>query len=91
VNYNVSGLEPNTTHAAAIHLGNCTWRSYVLYDLSQLHADGNGNPSASITINGAQPLPTNGNWYIAVDYYSTLNRNSFLTVSCGDVVVPTPR
>jgi hypothetical protein len=63
----------------------------VLYDLSQLHADGNGNASASITINGAQPLPTNGNWYIAVDYNPTLNRNSFLTVSCGDVVVPTPR
>ena len=90
VNYNVSGLEPNTAHAAAIHLGNCTWRSYVLYDLPQLNADGNGNASASITINNAQPLPTTGEqgWYVAVDYNPTLNRNSFLTVSCGDIIVP---
>jgi hypothetical protein len=89
VNYHVSGLEPNTAHAAAIHLGNCTWRSYVLYDLPQLNADGSGNASSSITINNAQPLPTNGeqSWYIAVDYNSTLNRDSFLTVSCGDVAV----
>jgi len=89
VNYHVSGLEPNTTHAAAIHLGNCTWRSYVLYDLPQLNADGNGNASNSITINNAQPLPTTSDqsWYIAVDYNSTLNRDSFLTVSCGDVAV----
>jgi Cu/Zn superoxide dismutase len=92
VSYNVSGLEPNTTHAAAIHLGNCTWRSYVLYDLPQLHADGNGNASASITINNAQPLPTTSNqsWYVAVDYNSTLNRDHFLTVSCGDVIVAVP-
>ncbi len=93
VNYNVSGLEPNSTHATAIHLGNCTWRSYVLYDLPQLRADGNGNASASITINGAQPLPTTSqqSWYIAVDYNPTLNRDSFLTISCGDVVVAVPR
>jgi hypothetical protein len=86
-------IEPNTTHAAAIHLGNCTWRSYVLYDLPQLNADGNGNASASIAINGAQPLPTTSDqsWYIAVDYNATLNRDSFLTNSCGDVVAPTPR
>ena len=92
VNYNVSGLEPNTAHAAAIHLGNCTWRSYVLYDLPQLNADGNGNASNSITINNAQPLPATGeqSWYIAVDYNPTLNRDSFLSVSCGDVIVPTP-
>lgn len=89
VNYNVSGLEPNTTHAAAIHLGNCTWRSYVVYDLPQLQADGNGSASTSITINNAQPLPTTESWYIAVDYNSTLNRDSFLTVSCGDVAVAT--
>jgi hypothetical protein len=93
VNYNVSGLEPNTAHAAAIHLGNCTWRSYVLYDLPQLNADGNGNASSSITINNAQPLPATGDqsWYIAVDYNPTLNRDSFLSVSCGDVVVAVPR
>jgi hypothetical protein len=93
VNYNVSGLEPNTAHAAAIHLGNCTWRSYVLYDLPQLNADGNGNASNSITINNAQPLPTTSDqsWYIAVDYNPTLNRDSFLSVSCGDVAVAVPR
>ena len=38
----------------------------------------------------AKPLPTTGeeSWYVAVDYNSTLNRNSFLTVSCGDIIVP---
>ena len=79
-------------HLLRLTVRNCTWRSYRLYDLPQLNADGNGNASASITINGAQPLPTTSdqNWYIAVDYNSTLNRDSFLTISCGDVVVPTP-
>jgi hypothetical protein len=35
-------------------------------------------------------LPSTGeqSWYIAVDYNPTLNRDSFLTVSCGDIIVP---
>jgi hypothetical protein len=52
------GAFANSAHAAAIHLGSCSWRSYLLYDLPQLNADGNGNASASVTINGALPLPT---------------------------------
>jgi hypothetical protein len=80
-------------HLLRLTVRNCTRRSYALYDLPQLNADGNGNASASITINGPKPLPTTSDqsWCIAVDYNSTLNRDSFLTISCGDVVVATPR
>jgi hypothetical protein len=36
------------------------------------------------------PTTSQQSWYIAVDYNPTLNRDSFLTISCGDVVVAVP-
>jgi hypothetical protein len=84
---NASGLAPGSTHASALHLGSCQWQDYVLYDLPALTADSSGNATASIMINSAQPLSSANNWYVAIDYNSTLNRNYFMPVSCGNVVV----
>jgi hypothetical protein len=82
----VSGLVPGSTHAAALHLGSCQWVDAVLYDLPKLAADNNGNASSSITINHAQPVSASNNWYIAVDYASTVNRSYPMPISCGNVV-----
>lgn len=81
-----SGLLPGSTHASALHLGSCQWLDVVLYDLPKLTADGSGNASATITINHAQAISPTNNWYIAIDYNSTLNRAYFMPVSCGNVV-----
>jgi hypothetical protein len=80
-------LASGSTHASALHLGSCQWLSHIRYDLPVLTADSNGNASASITINNAQPLSAANNWYIAVDGDPTLNRTYFMPVSCGNVVV----
>jgi len=85
-----SGLPPGSTHASALHLGSCQWLDAVLYDLPKLTADSSGNASASITIDHAQAISPTNNWYIAVDYSSTLNRAYFMPISCGTVVVVSP-
>jgi hypothetical protein len=82
-----SGMFHNTAYATSLNLGSCEWLSDVLYDLPQMHADGDGNGSVTITINNAEPLSASNNWYIAIDYSSTLNRDHFMPMSCGNVVV----
>jgi hypothetical protein len=67
--------------------GSCQWLGQVLYDLPVLRADSNGSALATITSINTQPLSSANNWYIAIDYNSTLNRNYFMPVSCGDAVV----
>jgi hypothetical protein len=42
-------------------LGSCQWLDAVLYDLPKLTADSNGNASAAITINHAQPASSANN------------------------------
>jgi len=86
VTVKASGLLPGSTHASALHLGSCQWLDAVLYDLPKLTADSNGNASASITIDHAQPPSSANNWYVAIDYNTTLNRSYPMPISCGAVV-----
>jgi hypothetical protein len=87
VTVKASGLVPGSTHATALHLGSCQWLDAVLYDLSKLTADDTGNASATLVINHVQPPSSANNWYVAIDYNSTLNRNYPMPISCGNVVV----
>ena len=82
-----SGLAPGSTHASSLHLGSCQWLDAVLNDLPKLKADSSGNASTSITIAHAQAISPTNNWYVAIDYNSTLNRSYPMPVSCGNVVV----
>lgn len=50
----------------------------------------NGNGSITITVNNAEPLSASNDWYIAMNYRATLNRNYFMPMSCGDVAVIAP-
>jgi hypothetical protein len=85
-----AGMHPGSAYATSLNLGSCQWLSYVLYDLPQMNADANGNGSITITINNAEPLSANNDWYIAIDYSATLNRAYFMPMSCGDVAVIAP-
>jgi hypothetical protein len=86
VTVKASGLLAGSTHASALHLGSCQWLDAVLYDLPKLTADSNGNASATITINHAQPPSSANSWYVAIDYDATLNRSYPMPISCGAVV-----
>jgi hypothetical protein len=90
VKVQASGLHPGSAYATSLNLGSCEWLSYVLYDLPQMTADANGNGSVTITITNAEPLSANNDWYIAIDYSATLNRDYFMPMSCGDVAVIAP-
>jgi len=85
-----SGLHPGATYATSLNLGSCQWLSEVLYDLPQMSAGATGNGSVTITINNAEPISASNNWYIAIDYSATLNRNYFMPISCGNVAVSAP-
>ena len=63
----------------------------MLYDLPQMNADTNGNGSITITINNTEPLSASNDWYIAIDYGATLNRDYFMPMSCGNVALIAPR
>jgi hypothetical protein len=85
VNVQAYNLQPNTTVQEAIHLGSCTWLSYVLYDLPPLQSDGNGHASATMAILNVQQGIPNVGWYVGVNYSPTNDPNNSRTVSCGNV------
>jgi hypothetical protein len=87
VTVKASGLQPGSTNATALDLGSCQWQDYVLYDLPAMTADSSGNGQVTMTIQNAQPISSSNNWYIAIDYNSTLNKAYFMTVGCGNIVV----
>jgi hypothetical protein len=90
VNVQAAGMHPRSACATSLNLGSCQWLSYVLYELPQMNADANGNGSVTITINNAEPLSANNDRYIAIDSSATLNRDHFMAMTCGNVVVSAP-
>jgi hypothetical protein len=87
VTVKASGLQPGSTNATALDLGSCQWQDYILYDLPPITADSSGNGQVTMTIQNAQPISASNNWYIAIDYNSTINKAYFMTAGCGNVVV----
>jgi len=53
VSLNLSGLMPNSIHAAHIHAGDCTNSGKVLYDLTPLIADADGQVVKVVTFPGS--------------------------------------
>lgn len=85
VTLNVSGLVPNSTHAAHIHAGNCNYTKKVLYDLSPLQVDINGNATKTMTFSGVSSIPASG-WDINVHYSTDLStQTGYNPVLCGNV------
>ncbi len=86
VSLDVSGLVPNSAHAAHIHAGNCTNTAGVLYDMTPLMADANGHAMKVSTFAGVTSIPATG-WDINVHYSTDLTtQTGYNPILCGNVV-----
>lgn len=86
VSLKVSGLVPNSIHAAHIHAGDCTNSGQVLYDLSPLIADANGQVVKTVTFPGVSSIPASG-WDINVHNTTDLStQTGYNPILCGNVV-----
>ncbi|GCE30539.1 hypothetical protein KDA_60230 [Dictyobacter alpinus] len=85
VTLNVSGLAPNSTHAAHIHAGDCNYTKQILYDLSPLQADSQGNATKTMSFNGVAGIPATG-WDINIHYTTDLStQTGFNPILCGNI------
>ena len=87
VKLTLSGLVPNSTHAAHIHAGSCMSQGKVIYPLTTLTADASGNATSTTTINNVTSIPTSG-WYVNVHRTTALTtQTGFDPIACGNVTV----
>jgi CHRD domain len=82
----ISGLAPNSSHAAHIHLGSCEAEGPVFKPLNSVVADGSGHATVTTIISTVTAIPARG-WYVNV--HRTLDVNAgqtdFDPILCGDV------
>jgi hypothetical protein len=81
----LSGLQPESSYANHIHLGDCSIEGEVLYSLNNVVTDAAGNGTATTTINNVTGgIPASG-WDITVHTGPTAEASRLL---CGNVVNP---
>jgi len=87
VSLTLSGLAPNSKHAAHIHMGSCTSQGKVLYPLTTVIADASGNATVSTTVNNITAIPSSG-WYVNVHNSTALTtQTGFDPIACGNVTL----
>jgi hypothetical protein len=87
VTLTLSGLEPNSAHAAHIHAGSCESQGAVVYPLTSVVADASGNATVMTTINNVSSIPSSG-WYVNVHHSTALStQTGFDPIACGNVTV----
>jgi len=89
VKLTLSGLEPNSMHAAHIHSGSCESQGPVVYPLTTITADASGNASetTTVTITSLPSLPITG-WYVNVHHSTALStQTGFDPIACGNVTL----
>jgi len=85
VKVTMSGLAPNSAHAAHIHAGSCTNEGAVIHPLTDITADSNGQATSSTTVPGVSSIPS-GQWYVNVHGSTDLNtQTGFDPIACGNV------
>jgi hypothetical protein len=85
VKLTLSGLAPNSSHAAHIHSGSCESQGAVVHPLSNVVADASGNATVTTTINNVSSIPGSG-WYVNVHYSTALStQTGFNPIACGNV------
>lgn len=83
----ISGLEPNSAHAAHIHSGRCESQGPVVYPLTTVMAGASGNATVMTTINNVSTIPGSG-WYVNVHHSTDLStQTGFDPIACGNVVI----
>jgi Cu/Zn superoxide dismutase len=68
VQVNVTGLPPNTAHAAHIHTGSCVKQGDVAYPLPDLQADASGHATLTSTVNNVKSAPPASGWYLNLHF-----------------------
>ncbi len=87
VQLTVTGLQPNSLHAAHIHAGSCMQQGAVVYGLPVLKANAAGKAQLITIIHNVPSLPANS-WYINVHRSNDLStQTTFDPIACGNVVV----
>lgn len=87
VKLTLSGLEPNSAHAAHIHAGSCESQGAVVYPLTPVMADASGSATVTTTINNVSSIPGSG-WYVNVHHSTALStQTGFDPIACGNVAV----
>lgn len=87
VKLTLSGLAPNSKHAAHIHSGSCESQGAVVYPLPPVAADASGNASATDTIPNVSSIPSSG-WYVNIHHSTDLStQTGFDPIACGNVIV----
>jgi Cu/Zn superoxide dismutase len=87
VKLTLSGLAPNSKHAAHIHSGSCESQGAVVYPLPTVVADASGNASATDTIPNVSSIPSSG-WYVNIHHSTDLStQTGFDPIACGNVIV----
>ena len=85
VKLTLSGLEPNSKHAAHIHAGSCESQGAVVYPLTPVVADASGNANMTTTIANVSSIPSSG-WYVNVHHSTDLStQTGFDPIACGNV------
>ncbi len=71
VTVRATGLPPNTSHAAHVHLGSCASQGSIKYDLKDIVVGSTGSGvSKTVFHNVTSPLPKTG-WYVNVHFGSS--------------------
>ena len=91
VTLSLTGLAPNSTHPAHIHLGSCEQSSMgqVVSPLMDVKADAQGNATVTTMINGVKkgiPAPAPKGWFVNVHNGPTLSTElERRWLACGNV------
>ncbi len=89
VKVTLSGLAANSTHIAHIHTGTCDAQGKVLYPLTSIVANSNGNGTSTTIVDHVSSLPANS-WYVNVHQAATMNdlgtQTGFDPIACGNIV-----
>lgn len=89
VTIEMTGLAPNSTHPAHIHVGSCNENGAILYMLRNVVANSGGNAIVTTMISNVQRgIPARG-WSINVHNGPGLSpAEQFIPIACGNVVNP---
>jgi len=87
VKLTLSGLQPNSMHAAHIHAGSCESQGAVVYPLKTIVADALGKANVTTTIANVSSILSSG-WYVNVHHGTDMStQTGFDPIACGDVMV----
>lgn len=83
VSLRVTGGDPNAMHVNHIHTGTCEAEGGIVYPLTDIRLDAQGNGTFTTTINASLPTLTTGGNYVNIHAGPALPSPG---ISCGNIV-----